>query len=123
MLTLKKSHEFQKVLKKGAWHNGNLLNVYTIKNGKASNNLGFAVGKKVTKSSVKRNRIRRLMKEAYRINENKLNTGFNIVIVWKTNCSFELANFHDIQNDLLYCLKKANLLKTNDLENEEETNV
>ena len=61
------------------------------------------------------------MKEVYIINENKINTGFNILIVWKTNCSFELANFHDIQNDLLYCLKKANLIKTNDLKNEEDS--
>ena len=121
MLILKRSHEFQKVLKKGTSYNGSLLKVYTIKNGKGFNCIGFAVGKKVTKSSVKRNRIRRLMKETYRINENKLNNGFNIVIVWKTNCSFELANFHDIQNDLLHCFKKANIIKTNDLIKEEDS--
>ena len=124
MLTLKKNHEFQKVLKKGKWYGSNLLNVYITQNNKEFNYIGIAVSKKVSKSSVKRNRIRRLIREAYRINENKILCGMNIIIIWKTDLSFELANFRDIQRDLLYCLKKANILSTNEFYyNEEETNV
>lgn len=111
MLTLKKNFDFQKIFKKGKWYGGNLLNVYVIKNYKESNYIGVAVGKKVSKSSVKRNRIRRLIKESYRLNEYRIINGLNIVIVWKTDKAFELANFHDIQKDLLYCFKNANILK------------
>ena len=107
MLMLKKNYEFQTVLKKGKWYGGNLLNVYIMKNNKDFNLLGVAVGKKVSKSSVIGNRIRRLIKECYRLDEINLKTGINIVIVWKTSCSFELADFHEIKNDLKKCFEKA----------------
>ena len=121
MLTLKKNYEFQKTLKKGKWYGGNLLNVYIVHNYKEKNYIGVAVGKKVSKSSVKRNRIRRLIKEAYRLNEEKIKNGLNIVIVWKTSCVFELANFYDIQKDLICCFKKADVLKL--INEEEDVNV
>ena len=120
MLTLKKNYDFQKVLKKGKWYGSNLLNVYIMKNNKNSNFIGIAVGKKVSKSSVRRNRIRRIIKEAYRLNEKNIASGLDIIMVWKTNCSYELANFYSIQENLLYCFKKANLLNVE--ENTKEDN-
>lgn len=120
MLTLKKNYEFQRTLKKGKWYNASLINVYIDQNDKNLNYIGIAVGKKVSKSSVKRNRIRRLIREAYRLNEKNIKKGLNIVMVWKTSCSFELANFKSIEKDLLFCFKKANVLLFNELENKEE---
>ena len=111
MLTLKKNYEFQKVLKKGKWYKGNLINVHINKNNLDINYIGIAVGKKVSKSSVKRNRIRRLIREAYRLTEERLTRGINIVIVWKTSCPFEMANFYAIKEDLLFCFKNANIIK------------
>lgn len=122
MLTLKKNYEFQKTLKRGKWYNSNLVNIYIDENNKKDNYIGIAVGKKVSKSSVKRNRIRRIIKEAYRLNENKIKKGINIVIVWKTSCSHELANFQVIEKDILFCFKKANLF-LKDKENKEDENV
>lgn len=120
MLTLKKNYEFQRTLKKGKWYKANLVNVYIDENNKNLNYIGIAVGKKVSKSSVKRNRIRRLIRESYRINENKIEKGFNIVVVWKTSCPFELANFYAIEKDLLFCFRKADILISNELKNKEE---
>lgn len=120
MLTLKKNYEFQKTLKKGKWYNSNLINMYIDVNGKDSNYIGIAVGKKVSKSSVKRNRIRRLIREAYRLNENKIKKGLNIVMVWKTSCSFELAEFHAIEKDILFCFKRAGIHINNESKNKEE---
>lgn len=118
MLTLKKNYEFQNVFKKGNWYGGDLLSIYILKNNKNSNYIGVAVGKKVSKSSVKRNRIRRLIKEAYRLEENKIIKGINIIIVWKTTSSFELANFKDITKDLNICFEKAGIYNK-----EEDANV
>lgn len=111
MLTLKKNYEFQSVLKKGKWYGGDLLKIYILKNNKQENHIGVAVGKKVNKSSVKRNRIRRLIKEAYRLEEKNIEKGINIIMVWKTSCPFESANYYKIKEDLIKCLKKANLYK------------
>ena len=102
MLTLKKNYEFQKVFKKGTWYGGDFMSLYVVANQKKSNYLGICVSKKCFKSSVKRNRIRRLLKESYRLNDGKIQKGFDVVIVWKTNISFEEANFYNIQKD---CMK------------------
>ena len=118
MLSLKKNYEFQRVLKKGTRYTGKLLTVCVLKNNKKSNYLGVAVGKKVTKSSVKRNRIKRLIRESYRLNENCISSYIDIVITWKTSCPFELANFKDIENDLIYILNQIE-----NIINREDANV
>lgn len=110
LLTLKKNYEFQKTLKRGNWYNGNLISIHVEKNNKDLNYIGIAVSKRVSKSSVKRNRIKRLLREAYRLEEAKIQKGFNMIIAWKSSCPFELANFCDIKNDLGICLKKADLI-------------
>lgn len=115
---LKNSNEFGHVMKKGSWFAGDLISIYVLKNNNEFNLLGIAVGKKFSKSSVKRNRVKRLIKEAYRLNENIINKGNSIVIIWKNNNVYENANFKLISKDLIKCLKKANILNF-----EEENNV
>ncbi len=110
MLTLKKNYEFQNVFNKGKWYGGDLITIYVYDTlTDEPNKLGFAVGKKVAKS-VKRNRIRRVIREAYRLNEYRIFKGKNIVIVWKNGIDSSKATFEDVQADLLKCLKKADLL-------------
>ena len=41
-------------------------------------------------------------------------------MVWKTDSPFMLANFQDIQKNLLYCFKKAGILNIREINNEEE---
>ena len=64
-LSLKKSSDFQIVLKKGTWSGGKVLSIYIMQNKKNTNLLGIAVGKKGL-NSVQRNRIKRLIRESYR---------------------------------------------------------
>ena len=107
--TLKSSYEFEHVMKKGKWFAGDLMSIYVISNNSKCNMLGIAVGKKFSKSSVKRNRVRRLIKEAYRLNEDIISKGYLIVIVWKNNNVFEEITFDKVYKDLSKCLKKADL--------------
>lgn len=108
--TLKNRNEFQRVLKKGTWFSGDFISLYVMPNSVNDVNLlGVAVGKKYSKSSVKRNRVKRLIKENYRLNEPKIKTGYQIIVVWKNNNSKENAKFDNISKDLLKCLKKADL--------------
>ena len=110
-LTLKNSNEFQHVLKKGTWFAGDLMSVYMMPNNSAVNILGIAVGKKFSKSSVRRNRVKRLVKEAYRLNELNIDTGYSIVILWKNNVDFSIVTFDLVLKDLLKCFRKAGILK------------
>lgn len=109
MLTLKKNYEFQKVLKHGKWYSSENLSVYVARNNHCENKLGIAISKKVAKS-VKRNRIKRLIREAYRLNEKNMQKGYNIVIIVKKNIIIDDIEFHTIFNELKKSLEKANLI-------------
>ncbi|MFH1962594.1 MAG: ribonuclease P protein component [bacterium] len=70
--------------------------------------VGIVAGKKVG-GAVKRNRAKRLLREAYRLNKNKLIQGLDIVLVAKRNLPD--LTFHEVEKNLLYIFKKANILK------------
>lgn len=109
-IALKDSNEFQHVLKKGKWAAGDLMSLYILPIKDNINMLGIAVGKKFSKSSVKRNRVKRLIKEAYRVNENVICKGFSMVVLWKNNVRHEDITYWNVCKDLLKCLKKADIL-------------
>lgn len=108
-LSLKKSNEFQHVLQKGNWYNGKLISIYILSNNKKNNFLGVAVGKKSGKA-VRRNRIKRVIREAYRAFETNISKGNTIVIVWKTKNLYEKLNFCVIKEDIYKCFSKAGIL-------------
>lgn len=113
-VALKDAGLFQKVMKKGNWYSGDLITAYVLKNDKPLNLLGIAVGKKFSKASVRRNRAKRVIREAYRLNEASLEIGYLIVIVLKNNAIYDSITFDNVSADLMKCLKKANMLKKED---------
>ena len=77
---LKKNYEFKNVLKRGKYISGNYIEAFVSKNYLEINKIGIAVGTKIAKA-VKRNYLKRIIKEAYRINEDKAGIGKNIVFL------------------------------------------
>lgn len=106
---LKKNYEFKNVLTRGKRFFGKYIDIYIIRNNLQENKLGIAVSSKVA-NSVNRNRIKRLIRENYRIIENKINVGNSFVILWKRNKNIEEANFFNIKEDFEQIVKNANLL-------------
>ena len=72
--------------------------------------LSIIVGVKVGKA-VKRNRIKRLIRENYRLLEDKISVGYDIIFLWKKNKNISEANFFNIKYDIIKTLNKSNLLK------------
>ena len=106
---LKKNYEFKNVLTKGKYYGGKQIEAFVLKNNKPFVMLGIAVSKKVG-NSVSRNRIKRLIKENYRLLEKDVKEKNSLVILWKKNVGKEQANFYTIKEDMYYILKKAEMI-------------
>ncbi len=77
---LKKNADFSRVYKRGRSKANRSLVMYILKRQDQTNRLGISVSKKVG-NSVIRHRIKRRMKEIYRLNEEKFGTGYDIVFI------------------------------------------
>ncbi|PNV61607.1 ribonuclease P protein component [Clostridium sp. chh4-2] len=78
--SIKKNSDFQKVYRTGKSYANKLLIMYVKENGGDENRIGISVSKKVG-NSVVRHHITRLIREIFRLNENMLDKGLDIVVV------------------------------------------
>ena len=98
--TLKKNYQFKNILKNGKYYKGNYIDIYIKKNNKKMNYIGIAVGVKLAKA-VKRNRIKRLIRENYRLLEDEIKVGYNIIFICRKNQDIKEIEFNDIKNDII----------------------
>ena len=84
--SLQKNHQFQFVYKNGKSYANRYFVMYVKENGLEGNRLGISVSKKVG-NSVVRHRMKRLVKESYRLHENMFNSGLDMVIVVRTGAA------------------------------------
>jgi ribonuclease P protein component len=106
---IKKNYEFKRFFSKGNVYRGKFIYMYIHKSNRNINKLGIAVSKKVGKA-VQRNHIKRLIRENYKIYEEKINNYFNIVIIVKNNLNIKEVTYYDINSDFYYILKKAGMI-------------
>lgn len=104
--SLTENREFKRLYSKGKSEADSLLALYVRKNWLSKNRLGITVNAKHG-NAVKRNRVRRRIKEAYRINEHLLKPGFDIVIVARVKAGF--APFDSLVASFLSLSKKIGI--------------
>ena len=78
--SLKLNHVFRRLYRKGTSAAGKYLVIYCRKNGSAENRIGLTVSAKLGHAVV-RNRVRRRLREIYRLNEGRFLPGWDIVVV------------------------------------------
>jgi len=83
--TLKKNSDFRRLYSKGKSEANAYLVVYCRRNCGGVNRLGYTVSKKLGHAVV-RNRVRRRLREIYRLNAASLSSGWDIVIVARARC-------------------------------------
>lgn len=106
---LKKNYEFKNVLSKGKYYSGRYIEGFIKPNSFESINLlGIAISVKVAKA-VKRNHIKRLIRESYKENEHTIKSGNSIVFLWKKKADTKNATFENIKNDIDFIFDKANI--------------
>lgn len=105
---LKKNYEFKNVLSKGIYYSGKNIEAFIKNNNGIYNFLGLAISTKVTKA-VGRNKIKRLIRENYKLLESEIKNGKSIVFLWKKNVDVKNATFENIKADMNYIFDKAKI--------------
>ena len=104
--SLKLNHIFRRLYKTSGFA-GPYLVLYARKNRSETNRIGITVSKKLGKAHI-RNRIRRRLREIYRLNEDKFLPGWDIVLVGRGKALN--ADFTAMMNNFLSLAKKAGIL-------------
>ena len=105
--SLKLNHIFQRLYRTNGQANGYLV-LYARKNRTGTNRVGITVGKKLGHAVV-RNRVRRRLREVYRLNEDKFQPGWDIVVVARTRAIY--AEFPQLVDAYMTAAQKAGILK------------
>lgn len=106
--SLKKNSDFQNVYKSGKSFGNKYLVLYTSENNLNVNRLGISVSKKVG-NSVVRHRLKRLIKESYRLHEEMFNSGLDIVVIARKNS--DACDYASIESALLHLMKLSKNVK------------
>ncbi len=106
--SLRRGLEFQRAWEKGKAWSHPLLILRASANGEEKNRFGFVVGKKVGKA-VRRNRVKRWMREAVRRREDTLSKGWDIILIARGRS--DKAEFPEIDAALAGLLERARLVE------------
>lgn len=107
-IMIKRRYEFKILFSKGKIAYGRNLTMYVLKNKLEINKLGIAVGKKSGKA-VDRNRIKRLIRENYKLSEDNIKSGYNILISVNKKAEIRNIDFYEVKRDIEKILKKTEL--------------
>jgi ribonuclease P protein component len=80
-LRIVRENDFKKAFAEGGRARGGALVVVVRENGLPETRLGLSVGKSIWKSAVRRNRVRRVFREAFRLNRRDLPPGLDVVMI------------------------------------------
>ena len=106
-LSLKGNHVFRRLYTKGKSSVQPAVVLYCRKNGSRNNRLGLTVGTKVGKA-VLRNRVRRRLREAYRLHEEEFRRGWDLVVVARSRAGE--ASYRELEAQLMRAAAKLGLL-------------
>ena len=118
--SLKTYRDFGKVYNHRESYANRLLVMYVLPNQMSYSRIGISVSKKVG-NSVVRHRMTRLIRESYRLNKEKIKTGYDIVIVARAPKKQEKSlqdpqqdvrtlKYKDVESAFLHLLRKHKLL-------------
>lgn len=105
-ISLNKNYEFIRAYKRGKFFVGKYVVLYILSNRYNVNRLGISISRKYG-NSVKRNRLKRIIKEIYRQFEEDLKQGLDIVITARK--STEIPEFKDLKKEMHFLFRRLEI--------------
>jgi len=105
--SIKKNKDFQIAYKNGTSHATGALVMYIIENGLDHNRIGISCSKKIG-NSVVRHTFARKMREIFRLNDEKVKKGLDIVVVIRFKANF--CNYKQLELQYLNLLNRHHIL-------------
>jgi ribonuclease P protein component len=106
---VKKRRDFLEAQKSGQKLYSRHLLIYVLPNGFETARLGVTVSKKVDSRAVVRNRLRRQIKEIFRLNQSRLLRPFDIIVIARQNAV--TCKFDDLRREMLGALHHGGCLQ------------
>ena len=106
--SLRQNHLFRRLYQKGKSTVGGCMVLYCRPNGTAANRVGVTVSVKLG-CAVRRNRIRRRLREIYRLNEERFLPGFDLVVVARGRAA--RAAYRELEREYLALAERLRLLR------------
>ena len=106
--SIKKNSDFQKVYKTGKSFANRFLIMYVTEGSGGESRIGISVSKKVG-NSVVRHHVTRLLRESFRLNQNRVKRGLDIVVV--ARASAKEAEFKNIESAYVHLCGLHNILE------------
>lgn len=104
---IKRNSHFRYIYNRGKSISNDILVLYTFKNKVNINRIGISVSKKVG-NSVVRNRVKRLIRESYRLNSSSFNQGYDFVFIARQRSSS--ADYKKVEGAMKHLMRKAGIL-------------
>lgn len=104
-MRLRRRGDFQRVYREGSRARGASMTVALAVNGLEHARLGLSVGKRCWKSAVKRNRVRRVFREAFRLSLPELPSGCDLVLIGSTPAL--RPRLDEVRRELVLLARKA----------------
>lgn len=105
--TLKNGKDFSRVYSAKKSYANKYLVMYILENGTDTLNLGVSVSKKVGNSIV-RHRLARLIREAFRLNADRLPSGYDIVVV--SRAGLKDKGYKETESAMIHLFKLHHLI-------------
>ena len=104
--TVKQNYEFRRMYARGRSGVSSCLVVYYRKNRLGHNRLGVTVSTKLGHAVV-RNRVRRRIREIFRLSQNEMKQGYDIIVVGRTRAA--CADYWELKRAFEKTCKKLDL--------------
>ena len=106
---LRSNSDFINIYRRGKIFRGENFLLYILPNNLDRNRIGFSISKKKAKKSTKRNRLKRLLRESYRLNSAHLKKGLDLVMSLSRG-NIESMSLKTAESEMMDLFKKADII-------------